>query len=88
MVCTKEKEYLFGRTVDGSMQLNECGDVVANEWLRTAEVCKNGKLDEFIVVPNHLHGILIITDVQEAIVPVRANRRLALRWMKCICDVI
>ena len=68
----KERECLLGHIVDGSLQVNECGDVAANEWLRTAEVRKNVKLDEFIVMPSYLHGILIITDVWKAIMPVWA----------------
>jgi REP element-mobilizing transposase RayT len=49
---------LFGDVIDGSMALNELGKIVATEWLRTAEIRPNVAVDEFVVMPNHLHGLL------------------------------
>ena len=42
------------------MKLNSCGKLVENEWLETAYIRTNTVLDEFIVMPNHIHAILII----------------------------
>ena len=57
-ICTYNKECLFGDVVDGEMVLNEYGKVVEREWLRTTEIRHNVELDEFIVMPNHMHGIV------------------------------
>jgi REP element-mobilizing transposase RayT len=54
------------------MQLNDYGEIAQKEWQRTTEIRKNVKLHEFIVMPNHIHGILEIVPAQ----PVGARRAL------------
>jgi putative transposase len=44
------------------MHLNELGRIVKTEWLQTGNIRQNVELDEFIVMPNHIHGILEISD--------------------------
>ncbi len=60
-ICTHERECLFGEIRDGQMHLNEIGKIVETEWLKTAEIRDNVELDAFVVMPNHLHGIIVIT---------------------------
>jgi putative transposase len=61
-LCTHEWAHLFGKVVDGAMQLNECGEIVRTEWFQTAVVRPYVvlNLDEFVVMPNHIHGIIWI----------------------------
>lgn len=61
-ICTKNKEHLFGEILNGEMQLNELGELVEKEWLRTLELRPDMELElgEFKVMPNHFHGIIII----------------------------
>jgi putative transposase len=61
-IVTYQRETLFGAIVDGEMVLSESGRIVAEEWERTAVVRPYVRLDEFVVMPNHIHGILVITD--------------------------
>jgi len=62
-ICTFERVCLFGNINDCKMQLNDYGHVVHDEWLKTEKLRLNVKLDEFIVMPNHIHGIIrIIND--------------------------
>jgi putative transposase len=61
-ICTYKKEYILGDVVDGEMKLNEYGKLVVQEWLRTIDIRPNVELDEFIIMPNHMHGIVIITE--------------------------
>ncbi len=61
-ICTFERECLLGDVVNGEMRLNGMGQIVQDEWLRTAEMRNNIVLDEFIVMPNHFHGIIHIRD--------------------------
>lgn len=44
------------------MRLNELGEIVVNTWMETAVVRYNVLLDAFVVMPNHVHGIIIIND--------------------------
>ncbi len=70
-VCTRNRECLFGEIKDGQMVLNEYGKIVENEWLKTFDVRKNVRLDYYVVMPNHFHGILVLSE------NVGATRRVA-----------
>jgi REP element-mobilizing transposase RayT len=63
-ICTHNREHYFGEIEDEKMQLSSIGKIVETEWLKTPEIRPdmNLKLDEFVVMPNHFHGILIIGD--------------------------
>ena len=64
-LCTHRHVPLFSRVVDGDMVLTPFGEIVREEWFKTACVRPYGVLheDEFVVMPNHIHGILWIVDV-------------------------
>lgn len=56
----KIRQPLFGDIRESKMQLNDFGLIVQKEWLRTPEIRPNISLGPFIVMPDHLHGIIII----------------------------
>jgi putative transposase len=51
----------FGKIVNNKVILSKYGKIVEQKWLEIEKKRENIKLDEFIVMPNHLHGIIIIT---------------------------
>ena len=59
-ICTHERRSLFGKIKNGKIILNEFGNVVEEEWIQTKEIRKNVDLDYYVIMPNHLHGIIII----------------------------
>jgi len=59
-IVTHRREVLFGEVVDGEMVLSEWGRIVEEEWQRTAVVRPYVRLDAFVVMPNHIHGIIWI----------------------------
>jgi len=61
-ICTQGKTCLFGEVIDREVRYNDAGRMVANEWEKIPERFPNVILDTFIVMPNHIHGIIIITD--------------------------
>jgi len=61
-ICTHNKECLFCDVVNGNLALNDFGRMVDSEWLKTTEIRKNVILDKYIVMPNHFHGIVLITE--------------------------
>ncbi len=61
-ICTQHRKYLFGNVIDGKMQLNKFGKIVKAEWLETPIIRQNVELDMFVIMPNHLHGIIVIVD--------------------------
>ncbi|QTV05353.1 transposase [Faecalibacter bovis] len=65
LVC-QDRAHLFGDIKDGIMYLNEFGQLVADEWLHTQAVRYNVVIHEFIVMPNHIHGIIEILYPKES----------------------
>jgi len=59
-LCTQNKACLFGKIAEGAMHLNRIGLIVAEEWMRCAVIRQEIELDEWVVMPNHIHGIVII----------------------------
>lgn len=57
-VCTHNRVPLFGEIVDGEMQFNELGIVVDEEWRKTEYIRSHIVLHEFVIMPNHVHGII------------------------------
>jgi REP element-mobilizing transposase RayT len=57
-ICTRNREYLFGAVVDGEMRLNNVGRVVQTVWGGLSDRFPTIELDAFVVMPNHVHGIL------------------------------
>ncbi|MCD6336222.1 MAG: hypothetical protein J7M27_13010 [Candidatus Latescibacteria bacterium] len=61
-VCTQNYECLFGSIVDDKMRLNDAGRMIQMIWDEIPQRFPNALLDASIVMPNHFHGILILTD--------------------------
>ena len=61
-IVTHDHECLFGDIINGEMVLNDFGKIVQQEWLKTPKIRPEIKLDNFIVMPNHVHGIIMIID--------------------------
>jgi hypothetical protein len=59
-LCSYKRECVFGDVVDDHVKWTRGGKILEKEWLRTPGVRLGVELDEFVVMPNHLHGILII----------------------------
>jgi putative transposase len=66
-ICANARAYghtplLFGKIVGGEMRLNEAGRIVEEEWRLSATLRTEIELDECVVMPNHVHGIVIINE--------------------------
>jgi len=61
-IVTHNRENFFGEIVNGKMLLNEIGKIVLHCWNDLPNHYENIILDEFVIMPNHVHGIIIITD--------------------------
>jgi putative transposase len=59
-LVTKHREPLFGEIINGEMSLNEFGEIVKFTWHDLLNHNPNIDLDEFIIMPNHVHGIINI----------------------------
>ncbi|MHB8086671.1 MAG: transposase [Anaerolineaceae bacterium] len=75
-IVTQGRVCLFGEVIDGEMHLNDFGKIVWEEWFRTAKLRQNVELmeDEFVVMPNHIHGIIwIIESLGRGSLPLSIN---------------
>ena len=63
-VVAFKRECLFGEILEGKMKLSPIGEIIQREWFKTAERRPYVELreDEFVVMPNHVHGIIRIID--------------------------
>ncbi len=59
-LCAFRKERIFGHVVEDQMHENECGKIAREQWFESARIRRGLELDAFMVMPNHLHGILWI----------------------------
>ncbi len=59
-ICTKDRAPVLGEIFDASVQLSTIGEIVATEWLGIAIRRRDVALDQWVVMPNHIHGIVII----------------------------
>jgi hypothetical protein len=59
-ICTHGRRPYFGQVIGGEVDLSAGGKIVAEEWLKTPKIRTHVALDEFVIMPNHLHGILVI----------------------------
>jgi putative transposase len=59
-ICTKEKEEILGKVVNENMESNDYGRIVRECWLDLPDHYHYCRLHEFIIMPNHVHGIIEI----------------------------
>lgn len=59
-ICTKNREHYFGKITEGEMIVSEIGFFAKKYWHEIPEHFPFVNLDEFVVMPNHVHGIIII----------------------------
>lgn len=59
-ICIGNREMCLGNIDRGTMKLSQIGRIVQNHWLQIPEHFRNIKLDGYIIMPNHIHGIIVI----------------------------
>ena len=65
-ICTQNREQYFGRVIGDKLKLSSIGNIARDEWFKTPGLRPdmNLELGEFVVMPNHIHGIIIIGENQ------------------------
>jgi len=59
-VVAHQRQCLFGEVVDGQVLVSRYGEAVGQEWLQSTQIRREIQLHAFVVMPNHIHGIVII----------------------------
>jgi putative transposase len=70
-ICSKDRECSLSAIENDVVRLSSAGRVVDDEWLRTAHIRRNVRLDAYVIMPNHIHGIIVIEPSE----PVETTRR-------------
>ncbi len=66
-ICVEDRECLFGNIIDGEMQLNDAGRMIKALWNELPKCCSGSEIDEFVIMPNHFHGIIVLNECVGAI---------------------
>jgi putative transposase len=61
-ICVHERECVLGNVIEGETRLNEYGEIVAKCWHDLIDHYPHIGLDAFVVMPNHVHGVIVIDD--------------------------
>jgi len=74
-LCVQNRECLFGDVVDREMCVNDAGEMVMKTWADLPNHYGNITLDEFVIMPNHIHGIIVMTNVGAGLKPARPSSK-------------
>jgi putative transposase len=75
-ICAFRKRCIFGRIENGRVRLSPIGDIVRACWVDVPNHFPGIKIEAFVVMPNHMHGILAIEERARRAVPLREAARL------------
>jgi len=74
-ICARDKECFFGKVIDTEVELNESGKAVQQCWLELPEHFAGVDVDAYVVMPNHVHGIIVVhEDRARRAVPLRPDK--------------
>jgi len=62
-VCAQNRGCLFGEIVDAQMVLNDAGRMVQEVWNEMPVYYQGIQIDTFVIMPNHIHGIIVLTGI-------------------------
>ncbi len=68
-LCTHNRNYLLGRIADGTMRMNDAGKIIRQCWDEIPIRFPHMEIDEFIVMPKHFHGIMVIDNCSKPPLP-------------------
>jgi REP element-mobilizing transposase RayT len=74
-ICTYEKKCVFGKIIEEKIILSPLGEIAKKCWEEIPEHFPNVRLDEYMIMPNHVHGIIVITKRRDLInqIPTEIN---------------
>lgn len=61
-ICSYKRKNIFGEIIDTEIELTTIEEIAESVWYTTASIHKNVEIDEFVIMTNHMHMILIIHD--------------------------
>ena len=78
-ICAHDHECLFGKVIGENGKLSVClsdyGKIVNDEWLKSGEIRKEIILDDYVLMPNHFHGIIFLRKGDQPVAPTMSGPR-------------
>jgi REP element-mobilizing transposase RayT len=65
-ICTERRQCFFGQIIAGEMRLSDVGQNVQKLWSTIPERFPNVEIDHYIIMPNHLHGIIVLNPGEDS----------------------
>ncbi|MCL2009655.1 MAG: hypothetical protein FWG71_03805 [Synergistaceae bacterium] len=62
-ICVKDRAEILGRIENGQIILDEYGKIVVQEMVSSCELRKECKIDQYVIMPNHIHLILLVQHI-------------------------
>ena len=72
-ICTRDRACLFGHVMNGEMRLNEAGKIARRCWEDIPRHFSHVVSDAVVAMPNHIHGIVVITESRRGEASVLGN---------------
>lgn len=72
-ICTQNREHYFGEIINHEMHLNEIGKLAEQYWIEIPNHFPFVELGNFVVMPNHVHGIVIINKMNDNVEMLQCN---------------
>lgn len=63
-ICTQNRSSLFGEILNGVLRLNDAGQMIQSVWNELPQHYTGVDIDNSVVMPNHIHGIIVLTSVR------------------------
>jgi REP element-mobilizing transposase RayT len=87
-ICTRDKQCILSNIIDGKLCLREAGKIVEECWHDIPKHFSNVELDEFVIMPDHIHGIVMIHEpvgaIHESPLPATVYERRTMMLPKII----
>ena len=68
-ICTHGQQCILGEVIDDCVQMSPYGEMVWQTWRGLPQRFERVELDQFVVMPNHVHGIIVITSANVGAIP-------------------
>ncbi|HRO44286.1 transposase [Agriterribacter sp.] len=87
-ICVHNRQCLFGEIVNDEMILNDFGNIAHHHWEKLSERFQNFELDVFQIMPNHMHGIIFLTNPVGAGFTPAPNHGATARVAPTVADIV
>lgn len=67
-ICTHDRKCVLGQIRNDTMILSKIGEIVREQWMNLPQHFSNVELDDCVIMPNHMHGIVILNDDRRGLI--------------------